>query len=51
MKYTQCAAVTTQCSATIEPPQNGGPPRYLVNATCQGQLPSFASFPPTIRGS
>ena len=49
---TQCAAVSTQVSATSEPPQNwlrAAPP--LTSATCQGvSAMSGTGSPPTISG-
>lgn len=45
---TQCEAVTTQLGSTNDPPQNWRPD-VLISITCQGQLFTLATEPPTIR--
>ena len=46
--WTQWVAVTTHWGATSVPPQYGNP-ELVLNIACQGQSPSLASTPPTIR--
>ena len=44
---TQCAAVTTQCGASTQPPHVCREPRATL--ACQGQRPGATGCPPTIR--
>lgn len=43
----QCAAVTTQCGASTEPPHVCREPRATL--ACHGQRPGATACPPTIR--
>jgi len=47
----QWAAVKIQFADIMVPPQMGVVSSVCAIATCHGQEPSMASFPPTIRGS